>query len=399
MSNGNKKHVWKSKDWKSWIDNLFSDNNNNNNGTESTPINVASIVDYVARNKGENDRCTIDNYINEWHDEKHLQYSLKRKHCLHYSNNTSNDSNIPYCWFFEKGSNVRQAFMIAPIFANKFKHTKTLMIVRDPFKQMISYSSLDFDTHIASQNKYSNMSILEYMWNFFEKHESFGFIHKQAVLLLHNLTYSNYNLTNVSNNGNGNNIDPLLNSQAMKSFLKTYLYEATVNDTIYLDSGSWSRISRAFTTSMYFPCLVFYLYAYDQAFGYKNWNNFRVIQFEWLYGKDLNNGNSNMYIGLSAIKCWLQTDKDISTNPFENCPIIFRNDKQYFDQMKQTFDNLASKKRNSKTHTLFTGEYKLKFDRFYTPIKQLFVLLLKHRKEILLGKVLSTTISIKNGGS
>ena len=211
-------------------------------------------------------------------------------------------------------------------------------------------------------------------------------------------TEKNNRLRNMNNNNNNNNLnncncnngsslqfDYLLDSNATKDFLKIYLYEAVIKSDIFIGVDSSSRHKKAFTTSLYFVSLIFYLYSYDEAFGYKNWNQFRVIQFEWLYGTNEITGDSNMFNALSSIKCWLQTDKEIidnyNNNPFENCPIIFGNDRNYYNKKKNILDNLSRRKVNSKTHTSLTDEYENKFEQFYYPIKQLFLLLLNHRME------------------
>ena len=409
-SNGN---TWQADEWKLWINTFIHDNGN-----------LSSIADYCVRKddsmnpKEGKIKCTMNDYINGYHTERRMKQSVNKQHCIHltslsnslddnnvkynynYNNNSySFDKSWPYCWFYEKGSNVRMAFMIAPIFANKLGQTRTLMIVREPLKQLVSFVQLDIDTltrhsrnpRNSRNSKNSGSDYLgRYLWNFYQENEAFGYIQEQSALLLDKLIY----LQSIENNNNNNDnklllkSDYLINSNATKEFLQIYLYHATVRSDIYIDDkfSLETRHGKAFTMSMYFVSLIFYLYAYDESFGYKNWNQFRVIQFEWLYGKDKISGESNMFNAICTIKCWLQTNKEIINNPFKNCPIIFGNDRNYYNKKKKSLNQRSKTKRNSITHSTLTNQYKEKFEQFYHPITKLFLLLLNHRKEILLGE-------------
>ena len=281
--------------------------------------------------------------------------------------------NEPICWFFEKGANVRSAYKVAPIFANLLIETKTLMIVRNPLKQLISYVTLDFENR-GLNNTYN---IDEFMYKFYQNKTSFLYIKKQIKYLLTNLTYINTSPNEINEN--------LINSKIILNFFKNYLYEALVKCSLYIDGTleihmKQGRIEKAFGATTHAIPLLFYIYAYDESFGYNNWNQFRIIQYEWLYNQN------NFFNGLSVIKCWLQTNIEIKNDAFNKCPQIFYNNKKYFDKIKIKIDQLSQIKVGHRTHNIMDEFHKNAFKEFYQPFKQLFLFILQKRPQLLLGE-------------
>ena len=312
-----------------------------------------------------------------------------------------------YGLIIEKTPVYQQKPLISIIFSNYLPNTKVIMIARNPVKQMWSYI-FHFENSIIhhgnlgyNRSKFdNNFKFSKYVWdNFFdEKVNKFTSIRNQCD------TFQNI-ISNGSNSNSNYNYD-------YRKYVGRYLTEwlsfgygaSSRNEALDVESlikmgplslgNSRGNIDvnedAIIGAPMIFPSVLMYVYNYDEIYGYKNWNNFRVIQSEWLF--------SNLIDAMGIIKCWIQLNKEITIEHLNNnnndifdiCPQIYSNDKEYFNNLKQRFEYHQTHKENSKTKNATmlpsdNNQYGQMFADFFNPCSNALVKLLKDRKELLFG--------------
>ena len=335
-------------------------------------------------------------------------------------NNDVYNKDKPVCWFFEKApSYVRRAYADSIILANFLPKMKAIMLARNPIKQMISYVSDEY----RELGVYNKKSLEAWMYNFIKRHNrNSRFANKNGnrnvtvgfpAILEQCKSFSNKFATK-NNNKNQNGDDYKYNDsylwdeksilQEYKEFIGGYLYQAKVLNTI-LGDGQVRKTS-FFETTVIFPAVLMFVYNCDETFGFKNWNNFRLIQFEWLYSEFMNDG-------LSMIKCWLQTGDDMKHSfnfsmnsdygsrtgddnafyqSYYKCPKAFFNDKKYYKDISNVLISKISVKTGSwAIQNDISNEYKQFFIDFFTPCNNALVTLLNQRPEVLLGQWIQWT--------
>ena len=298
----------------------------------------------------------------------------------------------PVCWFLEKSPDyARKAYMTSIIFSNLLPKTKTLMLAREPIKQMISYVSNFFE----HENRYATLtsSLDESMYNYLNRHYDTGYkdILKECTIFANTFKNISINInTNIGVDDDDDDddvIDKNWITMQYRKFLLKYLYQAVILDNIFAENKK-NREEATFETTVIFPAVLLFVYNYDETFGYSNWNQFRLVQFEWLYTQYMNDR-------LAMIKCWLQTDDefkfDKSTtdrfNGFDDCPRVFYHDKQYYDHVSSVLDVKATDKENSKSIEQDVGDqYKDFFVNFFKPCNNALFTLVHHRQDILIGQ-------------
>ena len=319
--------------------------------------------------------------------------------------NNNNDIK-PVCWFVEKVAQyARIGYKIGPIYANFLPKIKLLMLVRNPIKQMVSYATPYYDEishkngkrfarpknrrnnlsrRILSDSNTKYNSIEEYLYILYTENAAFNKIRQECIYLYQNLTKLEKNGVNYDLTTN------FLNSDVIKQYFKVFLYESEVNDTLGTYLKKTSDAHKVFSLTVHVSSLLLYIYAYDEVFGYLKWNQFRVVQYEWLYG--------NMMQVLTSIKCWLQTDTQINLNQlktiaknddtlFVQCPQVFYNDRNYFEHMEQVFAERINVKERHWSHATHTTDeiYVQKFEKYFKPFVKTLLYVLKQRPEVLLG--------------
>lgn len=229
-------------------------------------------------------------------------------------------------------------------------------------------------------------SIEQYIYEFWQSHnKGFDIVRQQCTIF-----YDNY-VSNLNTFDNKSDNDTLWITQQYKKFLVEYVWQEKIENSIFAKTKFQDRVEATFETTVVFPNLLLYVYNYDETFGFKNWDNFRFIQMEWLY--------ANMHDGLSIIKCWIQMSSynpnfqfesnRIDSNSFDayqNCPKVFFNDKKYYQKMKEKFDKLSDQHKNSWTiESNVNKQYKQRFLNFYKPCNDALYALVLQRHEILIG--------------
>ena len=285
-------------------------------------------------------------------------------------------NNQPICWFIEKDVRKgRKGYLMGPLFANVLPKQKVILLVREPSKQTISF---------VSEGNTAN-DIDSRMYQVYTSHKQYLQL-RQAAMDMYN------DLEKLSDESLKKELTTnFLNSKIMKRYFKTYYYKAAVDDVLTIDSGK--REDKSFSTTVHISSFLLFLYAYDEAFGYNNYNNFVLIQHEWLY--------SDIIDGLVTIKCWLQTGKRLHTDRtsiinekndkdynYNQCKRIWFDNKDYYNEMIDFFEKRTNYKVNAWTHKGFEmrQEYIEKFHAFYKPFVNAFLIVLQQRQEVLLGK-------------
>ena len=283
------------------------------------------------------------------------------------------------------------------------------MIARHPIKQMISWTSSGYKMYVkAKNNSKCNMDpncitktfenwMKDYITGIEKKSPStagYNAILNECKTFTNSFTTINdndddANIDNINNINNINNIDWIM--QQYKHFIGQYLYHAKSKGNNVFSFGSVDRRRTFFQVTVLFPALLMFIYNYDEMFGYKNWNNFRLIEYEWLYYDA-----QHMNDGLTMIKCWLQTGDDLSNKfnfnnftideSYYKCPKVFHYNKKYYDKLTDIF--MEKKEHKFKSWAIQTdidNQNKQFFLDFYRPCTQAMVTLINQRKEIQMG--------------
>lgn len=317
------------------------------------------------------------------------------------------DTKLPLCWYIEKTpSYSRSCIYVAPIYANLYPKIKLLLLVRDPVNQLISFNSYD-DT---SSNIDTNISTEAKIYNYYKTNLNFYKIRKLCNIVLNKMKHltGNNNETKISKIGSKKKTNDIGNisewNNILRYFMTQYLYNAMVKHSINTRDIS-DRLGLSLAATMHVTSLIFYIYAYDEAFGFGNWNQFRIMQYEWIFDKNtFAENSSNVFNALAIIKCWLQMDISIqfdtddssdhngenyytSFNAFSRCPDVFFGSQRYYNQLKFLINQeKAKRKLNSKTKKTVVDTYHRELlANFYEPLVKLFLVLMKQRKEVLLG--------------
>ena len=326
-------------------------------------------------------------------------------------NNTINDTlierdkNLPVCWFFEKAPiYVRKAYRTSIIFSNFLPKIKTFMLVRNPIKHMISYTSIQYKKshiHIDDDDKKISKkeSLEQWMYNFLQtKYNTIDSNTNETIGYSAVIQQCNLFADKLKFEFDHENEKWIV--QQYKQFIGAYLYQAKVLNVIF-SRDILDRQESMFAATVIFPAVLMFVYNYDEKFGYKNWNNFRIIQFEWLYSKHMNDA-------LSMIKCWLQTgddmkqsfDFDMHSNKkinhgnndkafyqsYNKCPKVFFNSKKYYKHVSNILiDKIPEKKVSWAIQDDISKQYKQFFIDFFTPCNNALSVLIQHRPEVLLG--------------
>ena len=278
------------------------------------------------------------------------------------------------------------------------------MIARNPIKQMISWVTDGYKEYIESLNTYAwqsltltnknninNVSLEQWMHKYIIHHDSNKNIGYKAIS--NQCKQFNNKFSLLGNNHKHYNHDQDWMNQEYKIFVGKYLYQTKVLNSIF-GKDSHDRQETFFEVTVLFPALLMFIYNYDETFGLKNWNNFRLIQYEWLYYN-----SKTMMDGLTIIKCWLQMNNDLKytytfdfkdinvvDQSFDKCSKVFHENKNYYNQLKNIFNKT---KENKVKHWSMKNDvdarYKKFFVNFYQPCVESLLILIEHRREVVMG--------------
>ena len=287
--------------------------------------------------------------------------------------------NKPDCWLFQKYTHLLNRYHLAIIFVNIFPRLKIFIIVRNPTDREVS--QLHFgqtNIKLTGQNIESihNMTREEFI---FEK----KYIGKNSQDMKTNLIIDEQCLQFVQDlkilqfKSDVENVDCDEILFVYKKMAVQLLKQKYMNTTQTMNSN---RLA---------PKIIYWTYIYDEKFGYRNWNQFRIVQFDWLY--------RNLTQSMGVIKCWLQMNKQFDENNvdvdvddidlFQQCGEIYFNDLEYFKSVNRKLINeshikVAHAKYDKDPLTL---QDRKNFNSIYYPCNRALDALIETRKEILLG--------------
>ena len=140
---------------------------------------------------------------------------------------------------------------------------------------------------------------------------------------------------------------------------------------------------------------IYWTFIYDERFGKNNWNEFKIVQFDWLY--------NDLGLSMGAIKCWMQLNIknmnqiDSRDKLFDICSKSFFDNKKYFDHVNNILQSQSNVKHAHSNYDEdeVTQQDRQHFDDIYYPCNKALYSLLKVRKhDILIGQWLQWKINI-----
>ena len=339
------------------------------------------------------DYSNVENYKRQvdWFD----QYYEKINSNINY--NKYNESRIK-CWLIEKFVGLVDTFAPAIMYSTYFPKLKVFTIFRNPTDRLVSRMHFGVQEKKYLKMKQilieKNMTREQYVYHthFYDSpnitkstyyklnHE----IDQQCLLFSQLLDWIEINQSNYDNKYSDNN-----NYNVMSTIMSAQrdVVDVFVSRAAY-DSRQRGRGGNEFDRPLT-AWMIYWIYVYDIMFGYDNWNQFRIIQFDWLYG--------DVPRGLGAIKCWLQLNKQISIENelrdirridiFEHCPEIYFNNKEYFKGVNDKIVGSTTKRAHGEYHSdPLTKIDRLNYDKMFYPCTKALVSLIKKRRNILLGQ-------------
>ena len=298
-----------------------------------------------------------------------------------------NSTTIPFCWLVDKSPGDAESPWQSLLYSYYYPKMKFLAIARHPIDQVLSIA-----WHESKKWKkkhgifYSFKSMEALVYNFIEKYWI-----KNGVINLQNQCQKFVNL--FENKDDNDDVFKYKYISQSQNIVKNILYQVFVTKNSPGLDYSLPKLEQTFSIILKnpntLPFFLFWIYIYDERFGYKNWNQFRIIQHEWMF--------KNLPLSLGIIKCWLQTDKQFNINInvndsdilFTQCSQAYFNNKEYYDSINKIFDQksnvkLAQRAKN-KTITTTSASTIQKIVPFYKPCSDGLTHLLQYRKELLLG--------------
>ena len=326
------------------------------------------IADSIVITDNRASQCNTQRFIRRWN---RFYRDSNQTHCLHpglvASDNDDDKSGLtlPYCWFIEKSPNYSRNPLVGLIFSNYFERIKLIHIIRNPIKLIWSWVYAFHKKYIKDLGK-DNDRVARDLFKYFRSNSAAKIMRKECVNI-----NNNWNIIKSIDIGNVNvnvNSKRELMMPHYVSMMKEYLnYRFVLNKTN--DLSFHSKESMVWVSLMY-PTLMFYILAYDQVYGFENWNQFRLIQFEYLY--------KNMSISMNVIKCWLQTNQQY-TSDFD----LQNRCKQSYHHLKF---GLKIKKINARASGSMSDEFKKQFEQLLSPCYQCLFHEIENSPQLLLGE-------------
>ena len=316
------------------------------------------------------------------------------------------ESNVS-CWLVEKFTGLVFNYEMAIVSAIYFPKLKIFAMIRNPTNRLISlmYFGKADEKYRSMITTFNNLDITraEYVY----KHEFYSNNKNITTKDGWNLVYSkdyqmnheidqqclifSQKLENIGNNYSIDNYDIIIDKNANNTDIDR-------NEIMLSERALVRKIfdQKTLQTNRLLAWMILWTFVYDKLFGYDNWNQFRMVQFEWFF--------DNVARSMGVIKCWLQLNKqvkiekidnnddkkkDISTDDiFEQCPEIYFNDKKYFHQINK---QLKLESKNKRAHGNYDGDPltkhdRMNFDQVFYPCNQAFFSLLRKRRHLLLGE-------------
>ena len=346
--------------------------------------------------------CSLNGFKNEWNYVEPNKDDTCINQVYLYNNDTTSDTSIIninntnwtniynyniFCWLYQKTPGANEIFSI--IYSNYIPTIKIFMIARYPVKQLFSiifkwHTRYGISSNYDINNK-NNISIYKYIYNHLNKH-----INQSGMNLIQIecKKFINFYDQSVAMRMNLSNIELLKElKNRYQKMIKLILYQKYVKnldakdiDTMKdLDTKSALKLMDLPKKAVIFHKILFWIYAYDEKYGfYSNiWNQFRIIQHEWMF--------NDVSKSFGVIKCWLQYNKQIifdnhdninANNDnlylFEECNQIYFNNKNYFKYVNNrinigTKNNKASStsKNKFKVNAEIDNKTKQLFDNYY----------------------------------
>ena len=315
-------------------------------------VKLSYLVNNITKHKN-NTRCNIKRYKGQWLKKSTLR-KLKDKYeniknCIHpLYHNKSNDNQMMFCYLIEKGPSYINSPWVAPIYTTLLPKIKVIGLIRDPIKHV--WSNYWAFGKIYDENGYDFEKdvdkIERYIHNKFIESKSFDLLREFCIEM--NLNWKQ----DIGYKVMKNNFYLKLMGLYMRL---RFIEPMDILIGLRTDSFIWFPLS--------FIHILFWINAYDDIIN-KQWiNNFKMIQFEYLF--------SNISQAANKIKCWL------SNNNERDCV--------YFD-ISSKHNNLTQ----NKNHALYPQQPSDNFvnvlkDLFY-PFNEALYHLLHDRPDILIGK-------------
>ena len=293
----------------------------------------------------------------------------------------------------DKAPQYQRQAVISILLANYFPKIKIIMTIRNPIQQMWSYinhfpKKYGVKQSALKQNAENERKrVLSLVWkNVVLKSSSLNVI-RNACIKFNNDINSIFGL-DLNSGGfrsqhRRNNKNDVIESliSAYKEFVAVYLYEWTGLQGRYFGNKYDYGV---IISPMAFASILMYVYAYDEALGFGNWNQLRLIQSEFMF--------DHLSQSLEMIKCWLQTNKQINwfeEMDYNSCTEIYYNNDNYYHQLNEKLNDIQNIKINSKTHkTTINDNDRIvaQFKGYFSPCNDALYALIGHRNELLLGQ-------------
>lgn len=299
---------------------------------------------------------------------------------------TMENSNFPHCILFEKYINLVWSPETALIFSNYFAQMKVFIVVRNPTERLQSIlnfggiqktmfemyqSSPMYENNCQKYNltRYQCIFKTRYSNNNTADYKNHHQIDKQCLIFSQQLDLLN------SNNGEND----------VKHFQIYHNFVAEMLCQIYLSNKKVTRLV-AF--------IIFWTYIYDEKFGFKNWNQLKLIQFDWIF--------NDLSLSIGIVNCWIQLNLDSTVlnqfsdisdiKMYQQCKRAYFENKKYFNSANQLLIQQQNVKRFHADYDLkkdqFTQDDKRKFTNhvFYSCNKALYSILRTRMDQLLLGQ-------------
>ena len=408
------------------------DDNRGKNHDSSQQLTPRQLRRWIASQIGSS-QCQLGSFLYKWKNRdssigKHtmtckMDYIRKGKGIPNYNvYNTENNSNSEYyttqlkafneyyngnekmtttskinCWLVEKFVGIVKNVNVPIAFATYLPKLKVFAIIRNPTNRLVSllhfgkkdkeYAAIDYKIEKSGltreQHYYRNEFYQDMRMKNGRLSHSSDYTRNHAIDI-QCLTFSD-KLEDIHSN---TNIDGNINSDELMS------PEREIARTIFKEPDSNRMMA----------WMIVWTFIYDKMFGYDNWNQFRMVQFEWFY--------QNVPRSMGVVKCWLQLNKQIGVTPnnnknknkfeiteidvFKQCPQIYFNNKKYFEKINKRFKTQSKVKRahaNYDTNPL-TKTDRNNFNEVFYPCNKALFSLLRQRMSLLLGQWIDWGLNI-----
>ena len=290
-------------------------------------------------------------------------------------------------WLVDKEPGNLHSILISIVFSNYYPKLKVFAIARHPIDELMSIAwhykqsiMSNFETRQLQQRQSMEQIVYSLIQQYWEKFEFLSMQHEcQSFVKLFKLDHDDENI-NFDKNSN--------------QFFEKFMYKIRymVKQMLHykqiimaqIENEEEKLISIVLNNPLILHAVIFWMYVYDEKFGYDNWNQFRIIQHEWMI--------SDLSISLGVIKCWLQTNQQIVvTNThdkyimFKKCPQIYFYDEDYYYRIATKLERESHVKMAHQTQSTRYFQARKKLTHFYKPCTDGLIQLLQYRNELLLG--------------